>query len=156
VTQPARQRTTAQTEADEAASVAAKLDRANDAARDPDAPPSMYDEIGGALVVRRLVEWLYYDIRHDDMLWLRYFDGVSLARVKSHMVALLSQLLGGPKTYTGGDLHEVHASLHITLADYNRVGDYLVGNMWRAHAPAHVIHAVADILGTNAGSIVTQ
>jgi hemoglobin len=56
---------------------------------------SMYTRIGGAPTVRRVVDRMYAWILRDDVLYLRYFDGVDMAPLKAHMVALLSQLLGG-------------------------------------------------------------
>jgi hemoglobin len=81
---------------------------------------------------------------------------VELPRLKGHMVALLSQILGGPRLYEGRDLAQVHVPLEISGEDYARVGDYLMAALLIAHAPRDVIDAVAGVLEATRDSIVAD
>ncbi|MFI1988907.1 hypothetical protein [Actinoplanes sp. NPDC020271] len=56
---------------------------------------TFYARIGGRTAVTAAVDALYRVVLGDDRL-TDYFDGIDLARLKEHMVALLSQVLGGP------------------------------------------------------------
>jgi hemoglobin len=115
--------------------------------------PSMYERVGGAEVVRSVVDRLYALIMGDGRL-RGYFDDVDLARQKRHLAALLSQVLGGPKEYDGRDLTEAHAPLAITPEHYSLVGDYLAAALLIAHAPRDVIAAVDGVLAASRSQIV--
>jgi hemoglobin len=119
---------------------------------DPQAP---YYVIGGAPTIRRMVELIYGWIKYDDQLWLKYFAGMELATIKAHMVALLSELLGGPKNYKGRTLAEAHAYLGITTAHYARVRDYVIAALLVVHAPDDIIKTVESILKDAEANIVT-
>ncbi|MGC9668735.1 group I truncated hemoglobin [Planosporangium sp. 12N6] len=114
---------------------------------------SMYERIGGADTVRSVVDRLYVLITEDERL-RPYFDGVDLTGQKRHMAALLSQVLGGPKAYTGRDLRQAHASLHITTEHYALVGDYLTAALLIAHAPHDVVDAVGEVLSASRSQVV--
>jgi hemoglobin len=113
----------------------------------------MYERIGGAEVVRSVVDRLYVLITEDERL-RAYFDNVDLAGQKRHMAALLSQVLGGPKEYDGRDLSEAHAPLRITPEHYALVGDYLTAALLIAHAPRDIVDAVGEVLAASRGQIV--
>jgi hemoglobin len=116
---------------------------------------TMYERIGGAPTVRRVVDRLYAWTLRDDELYLSYFEGRDLTRLRAHMVALLSQVLGGPREYHGRDLADAHAGLGITDAHYSRVGDYLVAALLVEHAPEDIVAAVQGVLVEQRPAIVT-
>lgn len=107
---------------------------------------SMYERVGGGPAVRLVVHKLYQLILADDQLQ-PYFQGVSLERLEGHMADLIAQTLGGPESYTGGELAVVHADLKITGAHYDRVADYVAAALLIAHAPRDIVAAVGDVLG---------
>lgn len=111
--------------------------------------PSMYERIGGAPTIRKMVERMYFWIKMDDQLWLTYFVGYDLATIKAHMVKLLSQLLGGPKQYDGRQLGEAHAHLHIRLGHYDRVRDYVLAALLVEHPPQDVLEKVQNVLASS-------
>ena len=115
---------------------------------------SMYDRIGGAPMVARIVDRLYVLILEDALL-RPMFDGVDLVRVKRHMVAMLSQVLGGPRAYAGRALAEAHQALGINREQYERVGNYLIACLWIEHAPVDVTYTVGDVLTGLARDVVT-
>lgn len=113
-----------------------------------------YERLGGAPAIKRMVDILYGHITMDDKLYLRLFQNVDLARLKHHMVALLSQILGGPKQYDGRALSEAHAGLGITDDEYDRVGSYVMSGLWALVPPADIVAAVSDVLENNRSVIV--
>lgn len=120
----------------------------------PENAESMYDRIGGASTVTRVVDRLYTLIL-DDSLLLPTFHDKDLVPLKRHMAALLSQVLGGPKAYTGQDLATVHQPLAITDAQYRSVADYLLACLYIEHAPADVLAAMVETLTTLQATIVS-
>ncbi len=105
-----------------------------------------YEIIGGAPTIRSAVERMYFWILKDDLLYNRYFRGVDMPGLKAHMVALLSQTLGGPKVYDGRSMSDAHAHLHIESEHYVRVGKYVVATLLVEQAPWEVIETVRDVL----------
>jgi hemoglobin len=64
-------------------------------------------------------------------------------------------VLGGPNEYTGRDLSEAHAGMHITSEVYSKVGGHLVAVLEELSVPEHVIASVSDTLTSVAPQIVT-
>jgi hemoglobin len=104
-------------------------------------PMSMYDRIGGGPTIRDVVERLYDWILADVYLQ-PYFDGVDISRVKRHMAAVLTEVLGGPGPYLGPDLGEAHRRLGVTAEHYARVVDLAVAALLVAHVPRDVVAVV--------------
>ncbi|MEU4240121.1 group 1 truncated hemoglobin [Actinoplanes sp. NPDC026619] len=113
---------------------------------------SLYGRIGGEPAVTEAVNRLYRVILADDRLQ-PYFAGVDLPRLKSHMVALLSQLLGGPESYSGRELRAAHAGLDITPGHYDLVGAYLIGVLAGLGAPDDLLNAVRTVLADTSDDI---
>jgi truncated hemoglobin YjbI len=116
---------------------------------------SMYGRVGGADAVRTVVDRLYVLVLEDEQL-RPYFETVELPQLKGHMVALLSQILGGPRLYQGRDLAEAHLPLGISNEHYARVGDYLMAALLVAHAPHDIVNAVTGVLESTRDSIVVD
>jgi hemoglobin len=120
----------------------------------PGAAPTPYDVIGGARAVRAVVDRLYFYISRDDDLFNNYFRETNLGALKAHMVALLSQTLGGPKQYEGREMAEAHARLHIAPAHYDRVADYVEASLLIEHCPRAILALVQDVLASLKPAIV--
>ena len=113
---------------------------------------SLYDRVGGEPAVTEAVTRLYRVILADDRLQ-PYFTGVDLPRLQAHMVALLSQLLGGPESYSGRELRAAHLGLEITQAHYDLVGAYLIGVLAGLGADDELLAAVRGVLADTAADI---
>lgn len=116
------------------------------AGRPPVPTPSPYEVIGGAATVRSAVDRLYFWISRDDELFNLYFRDVNLGALKAHMVALLTQTLGGPRQYTGREMGEAHKHLRIYPAHYDRVADYVEATLLVEHCPRAILAAVQGVL----------
>lgn len=116
--------------------------------RAPVSAASPYEIIGGAPTIRSAVNRLYFWIGNDDELFNLYFRDVNLGALKAHMVALLGQTLGGPKTYTGREMHDAHAGLNIHPAHYDRVCDYVEATLLVEHCPRDILGTVQGVLAS--------
>lgn len=115
--------------------------------------PSHFDRIGGAPAVSAVVDELYARLTTDDLVG-HYFDGIDLPVQKRHMVLMLTKVLGGPDEYTGRPLDEAHQPLGIDDADYDRVGEVLLGILDEVGVPADIRSDVGDVLGAVRPQIV--
>ncbi|HEV2637424.1 MAG TPA: group 1 truncated hemoglobin [Actinocrinis sp.] len=115
--------------------------------------PSAYQRVGGGPAVKAVVGRLYEELTADPEL-SRFFEGVELSKLRAHMAALLSQVLGGPADYTGRELGEAHAGLGITDADYDRVGAHLIAILGEFDVPGDIVAQVGQILESVRETIV--
>jgi hemoglobin len=115
---------------------------------------SMYDEIGGRPAVAAAVDDLYDRILRDDAL-VHYFEGLDMARQKSHLRAFVAAALGGPQLYAGRDMHAAHAGLGIHGGAFDRVVRHLAAALTALDVPTETIAAIAGALAPLRGQIVT-
>ncbi|WP_211592430.1 MULTISPECIES: group 1 truncated hemoglobin [unclassified Microbispora] len=116
---------------------------------------SYYDQIGGAPVVRDVVDRFYVRVLGDDDL-KPYFVDVDMPRLKRHMVVLLCSVLGGPEPYEGRDLGEAHAGMGITSEHYDKVGEHLFAVLQDSGVGEDILRDVGLVLGKVKSSIVAE
>lgn len=80
---------------------------------------SLYEQIGGAGGITRLVDVFYARVLADPEL-KRFFAGVEMAKLRRMQVELFSAALGGPQRYSGRSMVQAHRHLKIGLHDYQR------------------------------------
>lgn len=80
---------------------------------------TLYDRIGGADGINRLVDAFYARVLADAGLQ-RFFTGVDMAKLRRMQGELFSAALGGPQQYSGRSVVEAHRRLQIGLHDYQR------------------------------------
>lgn len=85
---------------------------------------TLYEEIGGAAVVKTAVSVFYQRVLADPAL-APWFAGVDLERLRAHQRAFLMVTLGGPDLFTGREIAHAHAGLRIT----GRAFDTLVSHL---------------------------
>jgi hemoglobin len=117
--------------------------------------PSIFTEIGGAPAVALAVENFYTRALTDELL-APYFDGVPIARLKSHMRSFLAAAIGGPAIYAGRDMRAAHAHLAITHPAFDRVVEHLVATLTALEVPAPYIEAIGAKLAPLRTVIVTR
>jgi hemoglobin len=109
---------------------------------------SAFERVGGAPAVKAVVDRFYEQVLADADL-ARYFaplDGAGMAQLKRHQVAMISQVLDGPREYTGRELAEAHRPLNISALHYRRVAHLLVGTLWQFDVPEDIIFYVGGVL----------
>ena len=80
---------------------------------------TLYQQIGGAAGIARLVEIFYAKVLADPEL-KRFFATVEMAKLRRMQAELFSAALGGPQRYSGRSMVEAHRHLKIGLHDYQR------------------------------------
>ena len=91
---------------------------------------SLYERMGGQPTVQAVVDDVIDDAANNPKL-KRSFEKVNLARVK-HMLALeICQVTGGGCQYTDDSIHDVHAGLGITEAEFYGMVEVLRTSMRR-------------------------
>jgi hemoglobin len=80
---------------------------------------SLYEQIGGAAGITRLVDVFYSRVMADPEL-KRFFADVEMAKLRRMQVELFSAALGGPQRYSGRSMVQAHRHLKIGLHDYQR------------------------------------
>jgi len=114
---------------------------------------SDYAAVGGAPAITAVVARFYDLVVADDRL-AGYFEGVEMARLKRHQVALVSQVMGGPVEYSGRDLRAAHQGMGISTEDFAVVVDHLVTALTEAGVEPAIIGRVGDALGGTESDIV--
>jgi hemoglobin len=106
---------------------------------------SLYEVVGGQEALKLAVDRFYVRVTEDPQL-AHYFEGQDVPQIKRHQVLLLSQVLGGPAEYSGRQLGEAHAHLHVTSPDYDRVVEHLVGTLRDLAVDDSVVSAVEGVV----------
>jgi len=68
---------------------------------------SLYETIGGRLIIRAAVESFYRKVLADASL-SRFFDGVDMDHLRARQSMFITMLLGGRIVYTGRDIRPAH------------------------------------------------
>lgn len=111
---------------------------------------SAFDRVGGAPAVKAVVDRFYERVLADDTLagYFTDLDESGLAQLKRHQVAMISQVLGGPREYTGRELADAHRPLNIPPLHYRRVAHLLLGTLWEFDVPEDIIFEVSEVLAS--------
>ena len=116
---------------------------------------SDFERIGGTPAVTVVVDDLYVRLGADPLVG-HFFADIDLPQQKRHMVLMLTKVLGGPDTYAGRALDEAHQPLGISDADYDRVGEHLLGALGEAGVPDDIRGHVVEVLGVVRPQVVHQ
>ena len=117
---------------------------------------SDYEAVGGGAAVGAVVDRFYTLVLDDDRL-RGYFEGIEMARLKRHQVALVSQVMGGPVEYSGRDLRAAHQGKGISHDDFVAVAGHLVTALTEAGVePAIIDRTVTAVAGTEPDIVETD
>ncbi len=84
----------------------------------------MFDRYGGFGFVHRIV-LSFYDKMLDSDIVAPYFDGVDMPALVDHQTKFISQVMGGPASYTNEVLDQVHRNLGITQEAFDEMASIL-------------------------------
>jgi hemoglobin len=104
---------------------------------------SIYHRIGGHEALEVVVEDFYSRVLDDDHL-AGFFTGSNMNRLKGKQVEFFAAALGGPESYTGAPMKQVHKGRGITMDHFNLVAGHLQDSLCAAGVPDATI---AEILG---------
>jgi hemoglobin len=89
------------------------------------AEESLYERMGGAPVVARVVDQLI-QLNRVDPRTKRSFQKINVKRTRETINEQFCAIAGGPCKYIGDDMKAVHAGLDITDAEFNGLVENLV------------------------------
>lgn len=116
---------------------------------------TLFDRMGGAATVAAVAnEVIDETAAHPELK--RSFDGVNLPRVKAMLVEQLCNVTGGPCTYTGDTMLDVHAGLKITEAEMNGMVEILSRVMIRHRIKLRERNELLTILAPMKRDVVTE
>ncbi|PPI85221.1 group 1 truncated hemoglobin [Marinobacter maroccanus] len=86
---------------------------------------SLYQQLGEREGIANVVEDLLYLIVEDERI-NHQFKGVDVAQFHDNLTDQLCELSGGPCTYTGREMRELHADMAITDTQFNALAENLI------------------------------
>ena len=94
----------------------------------------LYEQLGERKGIASIVEDMLYRIVEDDRI-NQAFKGVDVVQFHRNLTDQLCQLSGGPCTYTGRSMREVHKAMAITDTQFNAVAEDLILAMEKNGVP---------------------
>ncbi|MBI2970619.1 MAG: group 1 truncated hemoglobin [Gammaproteobacteria bacterium] len=123
------------------------------------APPSLYDRLGGLAPISVVVSDFIDALVPDSLL--NQNPAVDAARqrvpapyLKYHVTALVCQTTGGPCAYQGRGMKESHAHLNITEREWNRMVTIFREVLARHRVPEKETRELVDIIESTRADIV--
>ena len=86
---------------------------------------SLYDRIGGSEVISGLVDNFYKKVLEDPEL-SHYFKDASMDKLLTMQKEFFSAATGGPLTYSGRPLRDVHRHMSISKREFARFTEHLI------------------------------
>lgn len=118
-----------------------------------DQAPSDYERVGGGAAIGSVVD-RFYELVLGDQRLATFFTDTDLPRLKRHQVLLVSQVMGGPAEYEGGELREAHAGIDVTDADFGLVVSYLAQALHEAGVEQEIVDRVGATLAATRDDVV--
>ncbi len=115
---------------------------------------SIYDQIGGAEAVAAVVDDFYVRVLADEQL-AGFFTGVNLSRLKGLQAEFFCAALGGPQTYTGAPMRDVHQGRGIGQDHFNLVAGHLVDALTGAGVPKELVDQIIGAIAPLSDDIVS-
>ena len=119
----------------------------------PGTPRSLYERIGGAEGLTRLVDSFYKAVLADPEL-APFFHNAPMEKLRSMQREFLAAALGGPETYSGVTLAHAHSGLKIRARDFNRFVQHIVHELEAMHVKSKDIQDVISRLNTHVDDVV--
>jgi hemoglobin len=116
---------------------------------------SIFEAIGGEPALVGVVDDFYERVLADPRL-AGFFAGANMPKLKGRQVEFFAAALGGPDSYTGGNMRDVHAGRGIRQADFDQVAYHLVQSLAAAGVPNETIGQIAAAITPLAGDIVSR
>lgn len=107
--------------------------------------PSLFDTIGGADAVEKVVD-LFYDRVLADPALAGYFEGRDMDRLKRHQRLFVGQALGAREPYPGQTMERAHSGLAVTGEAFDLVVGHLAAALAEAGVDAPTIGTIAEAL----------
>jgi hemoglobin len=113
---------------------------------------TLYDRIGGAAALEKIVDRFYDRVLADPEL-APFFEHSSMDKLRGMQREFLGAMLGGPMRYTGSSLSQAHAGRGITLSHYRRFADHFLDTLQDMGVAKQDMDEVLDRLNMYADDI---
>ena len=117
------------------------------------ADPTLYEQIGGEMVLRKTVDEFVVIMENDDRINFA-FGNTDIAKFKQLLFEQLCHVTGGPCLYTGRTMREAHEKLAITNAMFNALAEDVYLAFDRAEVPYRLQNKVMAIFAPMQRDIV--
>jgi hemoglobin len=116
---------------------------------------SLYQALGGENKIAAFTKDFVARVAKDDRIG-HYFKTVNLDRLARRLTEQFIDLSGGPVKYKGGNMADVHDSLGVTNADFNRLAENLQMSMDKFDVPFATQNRLVALLAPMQRVIVTK
>lgn len=116
---------------------------------------TLYERLGGIDAITAVVDEFVANVAADTRI-NRFFAGTDIPRLKRLLVEQICQATGGPCTYTGRSMKEVHMGMGLTDADFNALVEDLVKALDKFNVPEREKNELLGLLGPMRSDIVEQ
>ncbi|MDQ3697950.1 MAG: group 1 truncated hemoglobin [Gemmatimonadota bacterium] len=123
------------------------------AAREPAAPQSLYDRLGGKSAIASVVDSFVARVAADTRI-NKKFARSNIPRVKAMLVDQICNQTGGPCTYTGRSMKEAHRDMKVTEGEFNALVEDLVATLNQFNVPKAEQDELLTALGSMKADIV--
>jgi hemoglobin len=114
---------------------------------------SIYEEIGGQDALIAVVDDFYDRVLADPAL-TKFFTGANMARLRGMQVEFFAGALGGPDTYRGRTMKDVHRGMGVEQRHFDLVAGHLNDALAAAGVPADTAATIIDTVAPLATDIV--
>lgn len=114
---------------------------------------SVYEKLGGEKKIAEIVDNFINEISFDENIF-KHFEESHVDRFREKLIEQLCVETGGPCTYSGDSMAEVHAKMNVTESEFNRTVDLLVSAMKTAAVPHRLQNKILARLAPMRGDII--
>lgn len=115
---------------------------------------TLYERIGGAEVVRKLIDQFYERVVGDPEL-APYFKHAPMDKLRHMQFEFFAAALDGPVHYTGRPILHAHQGHHITLAAYQRFVHHLFETLDACHLSEQERYEIVSRLNAYTDDVVS-
>lgn len=116
---------------------------------------TMFERYGGFGVVHRIV-LSFYDKMLDSDVVAAYFDDVDMEALVDHQTKFISQVMGGPASYSNEILEQVHRPLGVTREAFDEMARLLESTLEEFSVKPDDVRAVMADIRSRQPFIVTS
>ena len=117
--------------------------------------PSLYQRLGGTPGIAAVVDDFVDTVRADPMIGKR-FQAADIAHTKAMLTELICQASGGPCTYTGRSMKDIHRGMDISDAEFNDMAGDMAKTLDKFKLPQREKTDVLNLLASLRGDVVGQ
>ena len=113
---------------------------------------TLYDRVGET-VIAEIVDRFYGKVLDDPEIG-EFFKYTSMPRLRKMQREFFATALGGPTTYSGRDIHDMHAMLGIERHHFSRFVELLIDSMNELEVDDEVVDGLIARLSVHVDDVV--